>query len=125
MANILLIEDMKGVRESLAMVLEKGGHQVTQAVTGSEGLDSARAQTPDLVITDILMPDVDGSEVVIALKKEHGEKLPVLAMSGGSSIVTAENALALAREFADEVMPKPFSRNDILSAVARLTGQTA
>ena len=69
MANILLIEDMKGVRESLAMVLEKGGHQVTQAVTGSEGLDSARAQTPDLVITDILMPDVDGSEVVIALKK--------------------------------------------------------
>lgn len=122
MAKILLIEDMKGVRESLAMVLEKGGHDVRQAVSGTEGLEAAKQNPVDLVITDILMPDLDGSEVVITLKKEHGDKLPVLAMSGGSSVVTADNALALAREFADEVMPKPFSRDDILAAVDRLTG---
>ena len=123
MAQILLIEDMKGVRDSLSMVLEKAGHTVTLATDGAEGMSAAQSAAFDLVITDILMPTRDGSEVVISLKKEDANR-PVLAMSGGSAMIPAEDALALAGKFADEVMQKPFSRNDILAAVDRLTGSS-
>ena len=125
MANLLLIEDMKGVRDSLSMVLEGAGHTVTQAESGAAGLQAAQAQSFDLVITDILMPELDGSEVIMALKKDRSGTLPILAMSGGGNAVSADDALVLAKKFADEVMQKPFSRDEILSAVERLTSLAA
>ena len=121
MANLLLIEDMKGVRESLTMVLEMAGHNVTTAGTGKDGIQAEQQQNFDLVITDILMPEVDGSEVIMELKQNSDSKTPVLGMSGGGSMVSAKEALRLADEYADEVMQKPFSRDEILSAVDRLT----
>ena len=121
MANLLLIEDMKGVRESLTMVLEMAGHNVTTAGTGAEGIQAAQQQNFDLVITDILMPEVDGSEVILELKQNSASNVPVLGMSGGGSMVSAKEALRLADEYADEVMQKTFSRDEILSAVDRLT----
>ena len=121
MANLLLIEDMKGVRESLTMVLEMAGHNITTAGTGAEGIQAAQQQNFELVITDILMPEVDGSEVILELKQNSASNVPVLGMSGGGSMVSAKEALRLADEYADEVMQKPFSRDEILSAVDRLT----
>ena len=121
MANLLLIEDMKGVRESLTMVLEMAGHNVTTAGTGAEGIQAAQQQNFDLVITDILMPEVDGPEVILELKQNSASNVPVLGMSGGGSMVSAKEALRLADEYADEVMQKTFSRDEILSAVDRLT----
>jgi len=122
MAAILLIDDMKGVRESLAMILEKAGHQVTQAAEGAQGLSAAAGGKFDLVITDILMPQVDGTEVIMQLRDSARlSRTPILAISGGGADVPAEEALKIAESFADEVMPKPFSRDDILAAVTRLT----
>ena len=121
MANLLLIEDMKGVRESLTMVLEMAGHNITTAGTGAEGIQAAQQQNFELVITDILVPEVDGSEVILELKQNSASNVPVLGMSGGGSMVSAKEALRLADEYADEVMQKPFSRDEILSAVDRLT----
>ena len=67
------------------------------------------------------MPEVDGSEVILELKQNSASNVPVLGMSGGGSMVSAKEALRLADEYADEVMQKPFSRDEILSAVDRLT----
>lgn len=122
MAKILLIEDMKGVRDSLTMILERSDHTVIQAENGAAGLKLASGARFDLIITDILMPEVDGIEVIMKLKDQTPtNSTPILAISGGGASVSAENALTLARTFADEVLAKPFSRDDILSVVERLT----
>ena len=118
MASILLIEDMKGVRSSLVTVLETAGHKVTEACDGQAGLEMANAQPFDLVITDIIMPRMDGSELILALKRNGS--MPVLAISGGASSVSAEQALMLARSTADATLAKPFSRGDLLAAVDNL-----
>ncbi|WP_422368862.1 response regulator [Pelagibius sp.] len=122
MATILLIEDMNGVRSSLTTVLKSAGHQVIEAEDGEAGLEKATAQSFDLVITDIIMPKLDGSEVILALK-ERKPNLPVLAISGGGASVTAENALMVARNTAEAILPKPFSRAELLEAVDRLAGK--
>lgn len=122
MATILLIDDMDGVRSSLSTVLATAGHQVVEAGDGEAGLRKAGEQSFDLVITDIIMPKMDGSEVILALKKRAGTT-PVLAISGGGGTVNAENALMLARSTADAVLQKPFSRNDLLETVDQLVTQ--
>ncbi len=124
MARILLIDDMEGVRSSLSTVLSTAGHQVVEAADGDAGLRKADEQGFDLVITDIIMPKIDGSEVILALKQKAGTT-PVLAISGGGGTVNAENALMLARSTADAVLQKPFSRNDLLEAVDELVTQGA
>ncbi len=122
MATILLIDDMEGVRSSLSTVLSTAGHQVVEAADGDAGLRKAAEQDFDLVITDIIMPKIDGSEVILALKQRAGAA-PVLAISGGGGTVNAENALMLARSTADAVLQKPFSRNDLLETVDELVTQ--
>ena len=122
MATILLIEDMNGVRSSLTTVLKSAGHNVVEAEDGEVGLQKAGEQPFDLVITDIIMPKLDGSEVILALK-ERKPDLPVLAISGGGASVTAENALMVARNTAAEILPKPFSRSELLEAIDRLVGK--
>lgn len=121
MASILLIDDMNGVRSSLTTVLTTAGHQVVEAGDGEAGLKKAQERSFDLVITDIIMPKVDGSEVILALK-ERSPALPILAISGGGATVNAEKALMLARNTADGVLSKPFSRGDLLEAVDQLVG---
>ena len=122
MATILLIEDMDGVRASLTTVLETAGHHVLGAADGEAGLKKAGEQPVDLIITDIIMPKLDGSEVILALKK-RAVQTPILAISGGGTGITAETALMLARKTADAVLPKPFSRTDLLATIDQLVSQ--
>jgi CheY-like chemotaxis protein len=120
MAAILLIDDMKGVRRTVSALLKRAGHLVTEADDGGAGLDLLRSGAHfDLVITDMLMPKHDGMEVLLFL-----EQLPsrpkVLAISGGGSQVTADEAFMLARSKADATLAKPFDNGDLLSAVDQL-----
>lgn len=124
MAKILLIEDMAGVRVSLAMILSRAGHNVLTAEDGQEGLDLSMRESFDLIVTDILMPRMDGSEVIFAFK-ERNDTTPVLAISGGGATVSAEQALKFAETTADAVLIKPFSKTDVLNAVNKLTGSAA
>ena len=64
MALILLIDDDAFYRGVLRQILEDGGHQIIEAVNGPEGLERFRSRRPDLVITDMRMPGVDGGEVI-------------------------------------------------------------
>ena len=119
--KILLIDDMKGVRESLEVILSIQGYDVDLAANGSEGLQKIKISSYDLIITDILMPELDGSEVVMQLQAA-GDKTPVLAISAGGDGVSASQALTLAKEKASAVLEKPFSKEKLLEQIKKLIG---
>jgi CheY-like chemotaxis protein len=117
--KILLIEDMKGVRESLEVILSIQGYEVEFASNGTQGLQKAQSSKYDLVITDILMPELDGTEVIMSLRSS-GSKVPILAISAGGDGVSAKQALTLAKEKATAILEKPFSKEDLLKAIKTL-----
>jgi len=117
MARILIIEDVKIARYALREILENGGHEVTEAENGNEGIALQKAQPFDLVVTDIIMPEKDGVETIIVLKRDY-PILPVIAISGGGRTRNLD-FLELAKRYgADEVLAKPFSEQDLLQCVA-------
>ena len=121
MTKILLIEDMQGVRDSLEVILSMAGYAVELANNGALGLEKLNNADYDLVITDILMPEVDGTEVIIQSKKLK-PTMPVLAISAGGNGVSADQALAIASQKADAILEKPFSKDDFLGKINELIG---
>lgn len=119
MAKILLIDDMKGVRRTVSAVLKRAGHTVTEADDGGAGLECLRTERFDLVITDMLMPQHDGMEVLLFLEQQSNRP-KVLAISGGGSQVSADEAFMLARSKADATLAKPFDNSELLEVVDRL-----
>jgi len=117
--KILLIEDMKGVRESLEVILSLAGYDVHFASNGAEGLQKSKDAPYDLILTDILMPELDGTEVIFRLRAS-GNATPILAISAGGDGVSANEALALAKEKATDILEKPFSRDELLEKVNSL-----
>lgn len=107
------------VRRLLQQMLERAGHDVVAAADGVEGLAAARAHQPDLVVTDILMPNKEGIETIRELRQEI-PGLPILVISGdpGSKLY-----LEMARLLgAHAALTKPFRSADLLGAVDRLLG---
>ncbi len=121
MARILVIDDVAGVRRSIGGVLARDGHEVSEATDGVEGVEIARRTAPDLVITDLLMPRLDGLDTIDRLR-EAGLTCPILAISGGGALVEAGDALAAATHLADATLAKPFETDDLRRSVAGLLG---
>ena len=119
MANILLVDDMAGVRRTVSAVLKRAGHAVTEANDGGAGLQLLKSNRFDLVITDMLMPKHDGMEVLLFLEQQTNPP-KVLAISGGGSQVSADEAFMLARSKADATLAKPFDNSELLAAVDKL-----
>lgn len=117
--KILLIEDMKGVRDSLKFILSINGYDTDVADNGTEGLQKAHSSTYDLIITDILMPELDGVELIMQLRAA-GDKTAILAISAGGDGVSASEALTLAKEKADAILEKPFSKAELLNQINQL-----
>ncbi len=124
MAKILLIDDMKGVRRAVSAVLKRAGHSIVEADDGGAGLELLKSQRFDLVITDMLMPQHDGMEVLLFLEQQSNRP-KVLAISGGGSQVSADEAFMLARSKADATLAKPFDNAELLAAVNSLLKVTA
>jgi CheY-like chemotaxis protein len=82
MKRVVVIDDDEPIRRTLGVLLERAGYAVVLAPDGEEGLRHCRAAVPDLVMTDIHLPGIDGIEVAIALRTWTPE-LPVIVMSGG------------------------------------------
>ncbi len=122
MAKLLLIEDMAGVRDSLEMILQLAGHDVSIAKNGAEGLAILNGSSFELVITDILMPEVDGTEVIMKTK-ERTPSTKILAISAGGNGVSADQALTIASQKADGMLKKPFSKEELLAKINELTSQ--
>lgn len=119
MAHILVIEDDDSILNLFGQFFEGEGFTVSRASNGKEGLNLIKQQKPDLVITDIMMPEMDGLEVIRELRNQHAG-LPVIAISGGMKMTRA-NFLPHAKKFgADCVFEKPVSLTALLAVVRKL-----
>lgn len=119
MSLILVIDDEQLVADAIATVLKRAGHQVTLASNGEAGLVKFKAESPDLVITDIVMPGKEGIETIRDLRSQ-APKLPIIAMSGGGMRGNFD-FLSMARKLgASEVLGKPFSNDELIALVTRL-----
>jgi CheY-like chemotaxis protein len=117
MSKILIIEDDPQFRAMLGQMLAQDGHQVTAAANGVEGLDRYRQQRPDLVITDILMPEKDGIELILEIRRLRPDAR-IIAISGGRRNVTAEFNLESASLLGVRVvLAKPFGRGELQRAI--------
>jgi DNA-binding NtrC family response regulator len=117
--EILLIDDMAGVRRAVVAMLTRAGHKVTAAESGSQGVEMLKTRRFDLVITDMLMPGLDGADVLSQVGA-MAHRPRVIAISGGGAGLSAESALRLAKIKADAFLEKPFDSEDLLAAVDRL-----
>ena len=116
MARILLIEDEEISRYAVCQILENAGHEVTEAENGNEGIALQKAQPFDLIVTDIIMPEKEGVETIIELKRDY-PTLPIIAISGGGRTRNLD-FLALAKQYgADDVLAKPFSEEELVQCV--------
>ena len=119
MIHILLIEDDIAVQEMLKKTLEREGYQVTTASNGRIGLREYNNQAFDVVITDLIMPDMEGMETIISLKKDNPD-VKIIAMSGGG-LNNPDEYLDVARKLgAIKAFEKPLRRQVLLDAVAEL-----
>jgi CheY-like chemotaxis protein len=129
MANILVVDDEVEVGAVIRRVLERAGHTVSVANNATAGLDAVVRQSPDVVITDVIMPKVNGVEFIKVLRERY-PGIRVIAISGGGSFgpvaykpdaISTHAYLAAAREAGAEViLTKPFDLTDLIAAVRRL-----
>lgn len=119
MADIIIIDDDDALRKTLGKVLERAGHDVREAADGVKGVELIHASVPDLVITDLFMPEKEGIETIMELREAYPE-LRILAVSGGGS-VDAGGPLMDAELFgADASLAKPFGVDELRSMVEDL-----
>ncbi len=116
MTRILIIEDNKGMAFGLRNNLEFEGYEVQVAGDGLEGLRIARETTPDLIILDLTLPEMDGLEVLAELRGS-GDKVPVLVLTARQEEVDKVKGLKLG---ADDYVTKPFGLMELLARVEAL-----
>jgi len=128
MAAILVVDDEVDVADAIQAVLEHSGFAVVTADSASRGLAAIERQQFDVVVTDIIMPKVNGLELIRKLREIH-PRTRIIAISGGGSFgplslkpdaISTHAFIAAAREAgAEEVLTKPFDMDDLLAAVRR------
>lgn len=121
--SIVIADDLQEIQHIVSVWLAGDGHTVTCASGGREVIRLLGQREFDLVITDMLMPDGDGVEVLTALRKMQ-RRTRVLAISGGGTYLRAHDVLNVARGFgASGILMKPFNRQQLLDAVAAIVGE--
>jgi CheY-like chemotaxis protein len=117
--KILVIDDDPLVRYSLSKLLRGSGHDVATAADGVRGTTLIRIEHPEVVITDIVMPEQEGFETIIKIRRDHPE-IKIIAISGGlrqGGLDVLSMAVALG---ADEVIAKPFEPDELLGRLNKL-----
>jgi CheY-like chemotaxis protein len=123
MPRVLLVEDNEASREGLARHLRRKGFEVVLAVDGQQGLDSARAEKPDLVLMDMSLPILDGWEATRQLKADPQTRaIPVIALTAHAMAGDREKALAAG---CDEYETKPVEFSRLLGKIEALLNGAA
>jgi CheY-like chemotaxis protein len=118
MHKILVIDDNIAVRNTIVHMLQAEGYEVVSAEDGRRGLAVFRSAKPDLVVTDIIMPEKEGIETIRDIR-DVSPKAKIIAMSGGGRIGNTD-FLTIARALgASEVIAKPLDPDDFLEVVSR------
>jgi CheY-like chemotaxis protein len=129
MAKILIVDDEEHVRAALKQVLERAGYEVAVAATGNEGLELMQQEGADLVITDVIMPGIDGITTARKIREKFRDTRIIVISGGGKAApepyepdaISTRSYLASASSAgADRTLTKPFDRQEILRAVKSL-----
>lgn len=118
MATVLTVDDSPSIRQMVKVTLEPAGHQVIEASDGAQGLSKAQASRPDLVITDLNMPNMNGLELIRALRKlPQLTGLPIVFLTTESSDAIKQEAKSAG---ATGWITKPFKPEQLLAVVNKL-----
>ncbi len=119
MARILVVDDNSLIRQTIKHVLAAQGHEVYEAENGRHGEALALRDSPDVVVIDILMPEQEGVETIISLRRQR-PGMRILAISGGGQ-KRYPDFLTMAKQFgAHATLAKPFDRDALVGALAPL-----
>jgi DNA-binding response OmpR family regulator len=119
--TVLLAEDEPNIVESLSFLLERAGFEISVATDGQQALESALEQQPDVLVLDLMLPKLDGYEVLRQLRSNpKGANLPVLMLTAKGQRIDRETALECG---ADLFMTKPFANAEITAAVTKLASE--
>jgi DNA-binding response OmpR family regulator len=117
--KILVIDDDHMVRYALSRILQRSGYDVVTASDGKRGMMLVRQELPDVVITDIIMPEQEGVETISLLRHQYPQ-MKIIAISGGGRIRNID-FLEMARSLgADDVISKPFEADELLGRLRRV-----
>ena len=123
MAQVMVVEDEPAVAQAIGDILELGDHQVLYARPGLAGAHDAVQGEYDVLITDVVMPEVSGWEIIKRVRRER-PSTPIIAISGGGGIMDPDIALKLSdRLGADATLVKPFDVATLLRAIERAVGR--
>jgi len=118
-STILVVDDDPDLLQSLRVLLESYDYQVIMASNAAAAVAAVSEQGPDLVLTDIYMPDADGFELINALR-QHNLSVPVIAMSGGGRVGSYDNLSIATHLGAAAVIDKPFSNASLIDTIERV-----
>lgn len=122
MSRILVVEDDETLRHTLVATLTRLGYEVAQAGNGREAMQVCSARAPDLVLTDILMPEQEGLETISRLRRLY-PAVKIVGMSGGGR-APAIDYLKMAKQMgAGAVLAKPFDTEALKAALAEASGE--
>jgi CheY-like chemotaxis protein len=114
--TVLVVDDDAEMRFMLRLLLERGGYQVNEAGDGIAALHSIKASMPDLVLTDLRMPMMDGAELILRLRSDEATVgMPII-------LTTAYRVLPATADLADATIPKPFAPERVVETVTKLLG---
>ncbi|WP_298613979.1 PleD family two-component system response regulator [uncultured Thermosynechococcus sp.] len=115
MTKVLVVEDVPSEMTLISSFLKEAGYTVIEALGAKEALEKVSQHKPDVVVTDVVMPEMSGFELCRALKKNpETEKLPVVVCSSKNQEL---DRLWAMKQGADAYVTKPFNREDLLRAV--------
>ena len=133
MARILIVDDEEDVRIALKQVLERAGYDVSVATSGNEGLEVMKREGADLVITDVIMPGVDGIATAKQIREKYRDTRIIVISGGGrtapepyepDAISTRSYLASASKAGADQTLTKPFDRDELLRVVQDLLDES-
>ncbi len=117
MARILVIDDDAEIRHLTRRILEKVEHEVLEAPNGKVGIELYEQKQPDVIITDMVMPEMEGAETIVNIRSRRLDA-KIIAISGGSESVGAPTCLRVGEVVgALRTLSKPFTQEEILEVV--------
>jgi len=119
--KVVVIDDNAEIRHVIELKLRTQGYKVITAANGKEGLNLIKSKQPDVVITDIIMPEKEGIEVITEVRRDFPD-VKIIAMSGGGLIGPHEYLSWTKMMGVQHTFTKPFAINEILEAVNELVG---
>ena len=118
MALILIVDDSSTMRKAIRKIVKAEGHDTLEAPDGREGLEIAATHAPDCILLDLIMPEVDGLEVLKALR-ERGSKIPVVVLTADIQEIVRKECLELG---ATAFINKPLIGNKLLDTIQKALG---